>query len=70
MGYLGDHYPWHYTNFVAPVLGTTLGVKTTGRNCILLIYLPAVLFILYALYQVIRIIKCLICGCPKKTKVE
>lgn len=47
--WVGTEYPNVYANFFQDYFGTHLGVKTTGRNIILMIYLPLIITTLYVL---------------------
>ena len=64
MEYVGTEYPRFYDMVCKDLFGTHLGIKTVGRNVILLIYLPIVLTILYALRLVTRLLCWMVC--PKK----
>jgi hypothetical protein len=64
MKYVGENYPIVYDSLCKERFGTHLGIKTAGRNIILMIYLPIILACLYAL----KLLKNLLCwiACPKK----
>jgi len=65
--FVGTRYPRFYDSYLIELIGTHLGVKTAGRNIIILILVP-VLVGLYVLYSLLR------CSCklifPKKKKVQ
>ena len=56
-------------------VGGDVGIKTQGKNCIMFIFLPMILAILFAVYIILRIVIALLCCifcCNKKkdTSVE
>jgi len=65
--YVGTKYPRFYDAYLLELVGTHLGVKTAGRNIILLILVP-VLIGLYVLNLILRFSCKLIC--PKQKKVQ
>jgi len=66
--YVGTTYPRFYDSYLSGLIGTQLGVKTAGRNVILLIYVPIVLTSLFILSLILRLLRKLCC--PKKKKSQ
>jgi len=60
--FVGLNFPRFYDSYLKELIGTQLGVKTAGRNIILLIYVPIFSAILYVLNLILRLSCKLFCS--------